>query len=124
MHALQALPLAAFALALGARRIRRLHDERVRVQLIAVLAAAYAGLTLLATWQALRGQSLIAPDGLTLAAAVALMAVTTGGVLWALGEASRFAPQGFGATRRTSGLFDGDGLDRMGNVFEGVAGRL
>jgi hypothetical protein len=88
MHALQALPLAALALTLGARRFRRLRDERVRVRLVAVVAAAYAGLTLLVTWQALRGQSLAAPDGPTLAAAVALLSATAGGVLWALGRAT------------------------------------
>jgi hypothetical protein len=84
MHALQALPLLAFALALAARRVRRLRDEQIRVRLLTVAAGAYAGLTLLVTGQALRGQPLIHPDALTLGSAGALLLATAGGMLWAL----------------------------------------
>ncbi|MBB5868044.1 uncharacterized membrane protein YhaH (DUF805 family) [Allocatelliglobosispora scoriae] len=76
MHALQALPLLGLALALLARRFRRLQDPVVRARLIVAASVGYAGVTLLVTWQALRGQSLIHPDAQTWAAAGVLAAVT------------------------------------------------
>jgi hypothetical protein len=71
LHALQALPLLAFALG----RWTRLAD-RVRARLVLIGGSAYAGLVLLLTWQALRAQPLLKPDGTTLAAFAALAAVT------------------------------------------------
>ena len=71
MHALQGLPLFAAALAVGHR-----FDEITRVRLVQVAAAAWTGLVVLLTWQALRAQPLLAPDALTLAALGALVAVT------------------------------------------------
>ncbi len=67
LHAMQALPLLGFALTRtwAARR----WGLRVRTQMVWLAGAAYLGLTLLVTWQALRGQSIVAPDGLTLAVA-------------------------------------------------------
>jgi hypothetical protein len=41
-----------------------------------VAGGGYAGLTGLLTWQALRGQPLLRPDAVTLAAAVVLAAAT------------------------------------------------
>jgi hypothetical protein len=89
MHALQALPLLALALSIGARRWRRLHDESVRARVVAVAAAGYAGLVLLLTWQALRGQSLVHPDGQTLGVAAALVMGTALGTVWAISRAPR-----------------------------------
>jgi hypothetical protein len=63
LHALQALPLLAIALYLLRNRL----DEAIRVRLLLVAGAAYAALTVSLTWQALRGQSLVHPDALTLA---------------------------------------------------------
>ncbi|GHJ53722.1 hypothetical protein Nm8I071_30290 [Nonomuraea sp. TT08I-71] len=73
LHALQALPLLAILLNrfLGGRL-----DERTRARLLLVAGAAYGAATLLLTWQALRGQPLLRPDGLTVAVAVALVAAT------------------------------------------------
>lgn len=65
LHALQALPL--LAMLLGTRL-----DELTRVRLLAVAGTAYGVLTMLMTWQALRGQALLRPDTLTLAAWAAL----------------------------------------------------
>ncbi|SIR73513.1 hypothetical protein [Micromonospora avicenniae] len=90
MHALQALPLLAIGIGLLAGRLPRLRDGGVRLRLMLVAAGAYAGLVALVTWQALRGQPLIHPDGVTLVAAGALAAVTAVGVLLAL---RRPAPQ-------------------------------
>lgn len=69
LHAMQALPL--LALLLG----RRL-DQLTRVRLLAVGGTAYGVLTVLLTWQALRGQPLLRPDALTLTAWAALAAAT------------------------------------------------
>lgn len=88
MHALQALPLLAAGLALGARSVRRLRAERSRARLVTVGAVAYAGLTVLVTWQALRGQSLLHPDALTLAAAAVLLVATGAGAVWAVAGAT------------------------------------
>jgi hypothetical protein len=72
LHGLQALPILALLLARFGRRL----GERTRVGLLLVAGAAYAGLTVLLTWQALRGQPLLRPDELTLTAA-GLLAVGT-----------------------------------------------
>jgi hypothetical protein len=75
IHALQALPLLAMFLGRFSQ-----HDIVTRTRLVLIGGAGYAGLLGLTTWQALRGQSLIHPDGLTLgvfgllAAAVAITA--------------------------------------------------
>jgi hypothetical protein len=71
MHALQGLPLLAAALA-ATHRV----DEVARVRLVRIAAAAWAGLTVLLTWQALRAQPLLAPDAVTLAALATLVALT------------------------------------------------
>ncbi|MEH0844188.1 hypothetical protein V6U81_17510 [Micromonospora sp. CPCC 205711] len=73
LHALQALPILAILLSrfLGTRL-----DERSRVRLLVVAGGAYGVLTILLTWQALRGQPLLRPDALTLAAVAALVVAT------------------------------------------------
>jgi hypothetical protein len=73
LHALQALPILAWLLA----RFTGL-DERTRVRLLRVAGLGYAGLVLLVTWQALRGQALLAPDVATLAAGAGLVAAVAG----------------------------------------------
>jgi hypothetical protein len=72
LHALQALPILAMLLMRFAGRL----DERTKVRLLWVAGLAYAGLTLILTWQALRGQSVIRPDALTLSVVGILIAVT------------------------------------------------
>ncbi|ADJ42729.1 hypothetical protein AMES_0907 [Amycolatopsis mediterranei S699] len=74
MHALQALPLLAIALAALAGRFPRLRDDVVRARLVLVGAAGYAGLVALLTWQALRAQSIVHPDATTLGAFALLVA--------------------------------------------------
>ncbi len=72
LHALQVLPLAGWLLsAFGAGRL----GPRSRLGLVLVSGLTYLGLVLLLTWQALRGQSVIAPDATTLGAFFALLAV-------------------------------------------------
>ncbi len=73
MHALQVLPL--LAVVLTGRRAQRL-GTRARVDVLRVVAAAYAGLVVLVTWQALRAQPLLSPDATTLVAVTGLLLVT------------------------------------------------
>ncbi len=76
LHALQALPLLGWLL--GSGRFERLGAGN-RVALVVIAGLAYLGLVILLTWQALRGQSLIAPDALTLTALAALVLAAAGG---------------------------------------------
>ncbi|MGV9213916.1 hypothetical protein ACTFTM_18840 [Micromonospora sp. RB23] len=72
LHALQALPLLAILLTRYASRL----DARTRVRLLVVAGTAYGVLTMVLTWQALRGQPLLRPDALTLAVVAALAVAT------------------------------------------------
>lgn len=74
MHALQALPLAALALELAARRVPALRREATRAGLLWVGAGLYLGLLAVLTTQALRGQSVVHPDAATLVATGAVVA--------------------------------------------------
>ncbi|MEU9863420.1 hypothetical protein AB0D99_21360 [Streptomyces sp. NPDC047971] len=89
MHALQVIPLLLLALVALAPRIARLRDERVRLRLTLVVSGTYAAAFALVTWQALRGQALLDPDGTTLAAAGALALVGTAATWAALRAPAR-----------------------------------
>ncbi|MBW5425112.1 hypothetical protein GKQ77_26730 [Streptomyces sp. BG9H] len=84
MHALQLLPLLLMALLALAPRVARLADERVRLRLVLVGSGTYAALFALVTWQALRGQPLIHPDGATLTAAALIAGAAAAGTYAAL----------------------------------------
>ena len=73
LHGLQIIPLLGLFLML--RRERWL-TERHKVLLVMIGAAGYLGLAVLVTWQALRGQPLIAPDLLTITVLAALVTAT------------------------------------------------
>ncbi|MGW2655992.1 hypothetical protein ACWC1D_20370 [Streptomyces sp. NPDC001478] len=96
MHALQLLPLFLMALVALAPRFALLRDPRVRLRLVLVASAAYAALTALVTWQALRGQPLVHPDGATLTAAALLVAATAAGTYGALRPSPAPAPAASG----------------------------
>jgi hypothetical protein len=72
IHGLQIAPLAALWID---RRWAQLSVRR-RAALVWTAATGYLGLTLLTVWQALRDQSIIAPDALTLGALAALIIAT------------------------------------------------
>jgi hypothetical protein len=81
LHALQILPLLGLALARFGPAWLPMRD---RSRLVGIAAACWIALTLLLTWQALRGQSVVAPDALTLFAlglVIALTAAATGAVV-------------------------------------------
>ncbi|MGE3286723.1 MAG: hypothetical protein AB7J32_11570 [Pseudonocardia sp.] len=80
MHALQVLPLLAAGLGVWATRL----DETARTRIVGVAGAAYAALVVLVTWQALRGQPLVAPDAWTLGAAAVILLATGAGLVWAV----------------------------------------
>jgi hypothetical protein len=84
MHALQVLPLLALVLPATMR-------ERSRVRVVVVAGAAYAAATSIALWQALRGQSVLRPDLLTIGAVgiVAVLVVTSVVVVSPPGRAVR-----------------------------------
>jgi hypothetical protein len=89
LHALQALPILAILLTRWGARL----DEATRARLLVVAGVAYGGLTVLFTWQALRGQPLLRPDALTLAVAAALLlgTVAAAGVVLARRRRSELA---------------------------------
>ena len=70
LHALQVLPILGWWLSRG-RSSSGLSAGR-RAMLVRLAGLTYLGLLALLTWQALRGQSVVAPDGLTLAVALLL----------------------------------------------------
>ena len=76
LHAMQVLPL--LALTIGRRRA---HTARVRM--IVVATASYATLFAILLWQALRGQSLVQPDGVTIAALMGWAILTALGTWFA-----------------------------------------
>ncbi|WP_152514396.1 hypothetical protein [Nocardiopsis valliformis] len=92
MHGLQAMILLALVLVALAARYPRLSDDDTRRRLIVVAGLSYTGLTVLTVWQALRGQSVVAPDGLTLGVAGALVLLTALGLAWALRTPSEREP--------------------------------
>ncbi|NEM91885.1 hypothetical protein G3T37_11010 [Galbitalea soli] len=73
MHALQLIPLAALALELLGRRVAVLARARVRVAVIRAVVGLYLGGVVVLTWQALRGQSIVHPDALTVGVTAALV---------------------------------------------------
>jgi hypothetical protein len=84
LHAIQILAL----IAIGLRRWRR--PEAVRVQVVMAAVASYTSLYLLLLWEAMRGQSLVAPDATALALMGIWAVVTMLGFGW-IGVRSRRA---------------------------------
>ncbi|MFC8125045.1 hypothetical protein [Streptomyces sp. NPDC057302] len=105
MHALQLLPLLLMALTALATRPRfgLLADERVRLRLVLVASGAYAAAFALVTWQALRGQPLLRPDGATLTAAGLVIAVTAAAAYGALRAPTSRTPHPVQTTRAHEG---------------------
>jgi hypothetical protein len=89
MHALQAIPLVLVALELLAVRVAVLRSPEVRRGLVGVAVVGLATVLALLTWQALRGQSIVAPDALTVSAFGLIVAGTAAGSVRALQHAPR-----------------------------------
>lgn len=71
LHAMQVMPWVGWLL-----RRRDRYTPAQRLGLVYSAGFGYLGLVVLVTWQALRGQPLLAPDGLTLIAGGALLLLT------------------------------------------------
>jgi hypothetical protein len=102
LHALQGLPLIGFALArLGPAWL----SMRDRSRLVGIASLAWIGVTAIVTWQALRGQSVIAPDGLTLTALGGLLglALIAAGAVATRSRAAASAARGRGALATAHG---------------------
>lgn len=78
LHGLQAIPL--LGLFLMHRRESWLTASH-RLALVVIGALGHTGLMVIVTWQALRAQPLLAPDGLTLGALLLLVATTATAIL-------------------------------------------
>ena len=74
LHALQLLPLLGWLTVRFGGRLR----PATRTALVCILGIFYVGLVGILTWQALRGQSVIAPDARTLLA-LGVLVITCGG---------------------------------------------
>jgi hypothetical protein len=85
LHAMQLLPLFVLV------ATRRGLPEARRVHLTFVIAASYFSLFVILLWQALRAQSFVQPDALTLGAMVA-WAITTIVATWAIASRPQAAP--------------------------------
>jgi hypothetical protein len=85
LHAMQVLPLLAVVLR------RRRSADNVRARLMFVAASSYGSLFGILLWQALRGQSLVQPDGTTLIALTAWAIVTAVAALKATADHTRTA---------------------------------
>ena len=94
MHALQMIPIALILIEALSRRITRLQDVTVRSRIVWILSGGYLAVLGLVTWQALRGQSIVPPDVLTLAAAAFIVVAVLAGIAVALGRSA------YGPSRR------------------------
>ncbi len=88
MHALQALPLVVIALELLARRWPRLDAVR-RLRLVWIATGAYAAVLALVTVQALAGESIAHPSGLTVLAGSIIAVVAAGAAVGSIAAPAR-----------------------------------
>ncbi len=102
MHALQALPILVILLELAGRRYRLLSSVAVRARLMLLAGGGYLAVLALLTWQALRGQSIVHPDGATVWTFATIVLVGAIGVGWCVRAArsDTGAPQDVGPATR------------------------
>lgn len=89
MHALQLIPLALILIEIASRRVVAFRSLATRVGLVWTVTGVYAAVVALVTWQALRGQSIVAPDAWTLAAAAVIAASGVIGVALSIAAGRR-----------------------------------
>ena len=77
MHGLQLLPLLLIILEALSRRFLVLGGGAVRARLMCVATVGYSAIVTLVTWQALRGQSIVHPDALSLLALAGIVGVVS-----------------------------------------------
>jgi len=106
MHALQALPLLVLALSLVARwwpAAAAVLTARTRLQLVALASAGWAAALGLLTWQALVGQSVVAPAGAVLVVSSAVALALVGAAAAVIARARR-AARGAGSSSTAAAL--------------------
>lgn len=81
MHALQLIPIALILIELASHRVVAFRSLRTRLGLVWTATGVYAAIVALVTWQALRGQSIVAPDAMTLTAGAAIAVAGAAGVV-------------------------------------------
>jgi len=84
LHGLQVIPLFGWWLFTRSRRRDNWLTSKQRLQLVWTGALTYLSIVLLVTWQALRGQSIVAPDGLTIGLFAAIIAAASASILMSL----------------------------------------
>lgn len=89
LHGLQVIPLIGWSLLGLSKRRENWFTSKQRLQIVWISALAYLAIVLLVTWQALRGQSIIAPDALTVSVFAAIVAMTTASLLSILRSAAQ-----------------------------------
>ena len=89
LHALQIMPFVGWLLT---RWRPGSPVQRERLVMMATAGFAYLGLVLILTWQALRGQPIVAPDRATVSGLALLLAMVVVVVAGALARATRLAP--------------------------------
>jgi hypothetical protein len=91
LHGIQVLIGVAMLLSFLAVRRAWLGDDRVRGAIVRWLSVGYLGVFATTVWQAVRGQSFIAPDAATLAGFAASALVAAAGIAIAIGRARKAA---------------------------------
>lgn len=89
MHALQLIPIALILIELASHRVATFRSLRTRVGLVWTITAVDAAVIALVTWQALRGQSIVAPDAATLTAGAAILIAGAAGAALSIAAGRR-----------------------------------
>ena len=76
LHAIQVVLILALVLLRLSPRFRLLRSESFRTRVVVIASTAYTWVLAVLTWQALRGQSVVNPDALTIAVSGALLLST------------------------------------------------
>ncbi|MEU6860336.1 hypothetical protein AB0B28_15880 [Glycomyces sp. NPDC046736] len=92
LHGIQVLIGLAMLLGFVAARRAWLRDERVRAAIVRWTALGYLGVFATAAWQAVRGQSFIAPDAASLAGYAGSILIALAGCALAIRRARRARP--------------------------------
>lgn len=92
LHGIQVLIGLAMLLGFVAARRAWLRDERVRAAIVRWTALGYLGVFATAAWQAVRGQSFIAPDAASLAGYAGSILIAAAGCAFTIRRARRAQP--------------------------------
>lgn len=105
MHALQVLPLFVLLLEVLARKVPALWDDRRRFRLVVLAVATFAATLVLLTYQALMGESIVAPSGIILTGGIIVATAALAGavVIVSVPTSARGEPPKVDGIRRPGG---------------------